>query len=650
MGTVEHVAFSLPDGRSRRWHEVMAWAEAVVGPGLGRPSAFSQPDLHPTADVVAVTVEIRTELTSAAVPHVAVVDGTGVDVRAPGWLPRWSPDGARLAHLDEAGLRIDGAQVPLVGRAECLAWSPDGSRLLVVLAEPGAEVSGAGGSGLVPQHDEADRWLPVVLSGTQPRGWRRLLVVDATTLQVTTVGRADLNVWDACWAGPRAVAAVCSDGSPTESAWYTADVRLLEVETGADRVLVRPTRQVGPISGSPSGTAVAWVEAVCSDRDIAAGVLHLVDVATGADRELDLGVDVTDVALLDDERLGVVGVRDLTTVVGTASAVGGTEVLWQAEQDSVPGFQPVASFRAGRAAFVRSGFRRPPEMCLLHEGRLSVLASSATSGTEGMAARLGTTEQRRWHAPDGWEISGFLHLPDRPGPHPLVVSVHGGPVLSLRGNWLFPSAIPLLLEAGYAVLQPNPRGSSGKGLEFAAAVVGDMGGADAQDITSGVQALVDEGLVDRTRVGVVGGSYGGFMTAWLVTQTDLFAAAVAMHPVTDWVVQHGAGNLGAWDELFLDGKPWVPDGQYRERSPMTHVRAVSTPTLFIAGRRDRATPPDQALLMHSALVDLGVPSECVLHLEEGHGARDLSAAVDNLARIVDWFETFMPATAPDGQQ
>jgi dipeptidyl aminopeptidase/acylaminoacyl peptidase len=146
----------------------------------------------------------------------------------------------------------------------------------------------------------------------------------------------------------------------------------------------------------------------------------------------------------------------------------------------------------------------------------------------------------------------------------------------------------------------------------------------------------------------MGGSYGGYLTAWLVTQTDAFAAAGAMHPITDWVMQHGASNIGSWDELFLDGKPYAADGLYRQRSPMTHVQAVNTPTLLIAGRLDRATPPDQARVMHQALVDLGVPSQCVVHPHEAHGARDLSAAIDNIARTIDWFQSFMPADTQGG--
>ena len=175
------------------------------------------------------------------------------------------------------------------------------------------------------------------------------------------------------------------------------------------------------------------------------------------------------------------------------------------------------------------------------------------------------------------------------------ITVHGGPVSSHRAAW--PGGAPLLtwlLSQGYAVWQPNPRGSSGRGLDVAGAVVGDMGGADAVDITSGVEALIADGTADPARIGVMGGSYGGFLSAWLITQSELFAAAVPMFPVTDWTQQHGISCIPGWDALFL------APGQDVDRSPLAHAAKARTPALFLAGALDRATPAGQALSMHRA--------------------------------------------------
>src|SRR5690606_16925121 len=119
-----------------------------------------------------------------------------------------------------------------------------------------------------------------------------------------------------------------------------------------------------------------------------------------------------------------------------------------------------------------------------------------------------------------------------------------------------------LVARGYAVLNPNPRGSAGRGQDFARMVFGDMGGADTGDFTSAVDALVERGIVDADRVGLIGASYGGFMSAWLVTQDQRWAAAVPTAPVTDWYSQHFTSNIPSFDALFLDGDPEVPGDRF----------------------------------------------------------------------------------------
>lgn len=617
------------DGRAAGFDPLRDHTERLLGPGLGRPTAASQACLHPHEDVVAATVEVRKELTGYAAAWVALLSAEGAKLLRPGHRPAWSPDGTRLAHLVDNGVQVDEAVVRLEGSPERLAWSPDGSRLLVVVAERGSEVGNLDGSGLHPR-DES--WLPHVSSSSRDVAWRRLVVVDLGTLHTTVAGRPDLNIWDACWSGPDSVVVVGSDGSSTESAWYTADLRRIDLATGADQVMAKPPRQLGAIAASE--TQVAYVDAVCSDRDLSAGELHLLDLATGEDRLVEVPADVSCVSFVDGA-LGWAGVRGLSTLIGVDD-----RVLWESESESAAGPQPQASFQRGRVAFVRSGHHLPPEACLVTGGSLQTLVSFAHPGCAVAVESGWTSEVRRWTAPDGLELDSWLLLPDRPGPHPLIVSVHGGPVASHRAGW--PGGAPLLswlLSRGYAVWQPNPRGSSGRGLSFADAVVGDMGGADAVDIRTGVEALIADGTADPARIGVMGGSYGGFMSAWLVTQCDLFAAAVPMFPVTDWSQQHGISNIPSWDALFLAA------GQDRDRSPLGHAEKVRTPTLFLAGGLDRATPAGQALSMHRALVARGVPSECVTYPEEGHGTKNLAATVDAAARVSDWFDRWMPSGA-----
>lgn len=203
--------------------------------------------------------------------------------------------------------------------------------------------------------------------------------------------------------------------------------------------------------------------------------------------------------------------------------------------------------------------------------------------------------------------------------------------------------MPLLVAAGYAVLSLNPRGSSGRGQAFAELVRGDMGGADTYDFISGVDALVEQGKADIARVGTTGISYGGFMSSWLITQDQRFAAAVPVSPVTNWVSQHWTSNIGGFDDLFLGSVATDPTGNHVLRSPVQLADRVRTPTLHVTGGLDRCTPPSQAQEFHQALAEHHVRSELAIYPHEGHGIAAFPAAVDATARTLDWFMQWMPA-------
>jgi dipeptidyl aminopeptidase/acylaminoacyl peptidase len=171
-----------------------------------------------------------------------------------------------------------------------------------------------------------------------------------------------------------------------------------------------------------------------------------------------------------------------------------------------------------------------------------------------------------------------------------------------------------------------------------------MGGLDVHDILSGVDALVAAGLVDRDRVGITGQSYGGYMAAWMPCLTDLFAASVARSPCTDWRSQHLTSNLAEFDRLFLDGDPFDPMSQYQTRNPLTHHAKCRTPMLLTAGSLDLATPANQAQQMYKALSEHGVETSLAIYPEEGHGVQAPPALADQCARMVAWFERFMPVS------
>ncbi|HEY1330032.1 MAG TPA: S9 family peptidase [Actinomycetota bacterium] len=573
---------------------------------------------------------------------------------------RWSPDGSRLAFLSDRtekgrfqlflltrGRLGEAHAAPVVeGSVEYLEWSPDGGRILLCVAGPGADLPGVQGSGTTEVSEgDLPSWVPSVKSSAEDGGWRRAWIFDVDERTVRAASREGLNVWEATWCGTDRLAAIVGDG-PGEDTWYTAPLALIDVESGKEQILLRSDVQLGLPSASPDGARLSVVQALCSDRMVIAGDLLLVDLESGDPAALDTqGVDVTHVAWRDATRLAFCGVRGQETVFGEVDATGGaSRIVWVDEATCGHVYPEARPIGDDGVAIVRQSYERYPEIAIVTPEGARTIATLSHPGAEyvrGIGGSMGLVE---WTSKDGRPISGLLVRPAGDAmPHPLVVSVHGGPISLVQSRWPSTGLSPLLASRGYAVLFPNPRGSTGRGQAFASEVYGDGGGADAQDILTGIDALVERGIADPARVGVMGGSYGGFMTAWLVTQTDRFAAAVAISPVTDWYSQHFTSNIAHWDRAFLEDAVDRAGGEYFTRSPVMFASRARTPTLVTAGGVDECTPAGQAIEFHRALREAGVETDLAVYPEEGHGVRKFPALLDYTTRVVAWFERHMPA-------
>lgn len=646
------------------YREVEEHFRRTEEPAIGRISGAADIDVSPDGRTAAFT-GWKTEKVGDQAARICTVDlesGAVQEITAGpnnDRMPRWSPDGARLAFLsdreDPGRVRLHMLEVGRLGEAvaapdtkgtvEYLSWSPDGARILLGVAALGAERAGAAGSGtLKGEPTDLPSWMPTVRS-SEPEGWRRLWTYDLESGQVREASREGLNVWEAAWAGPSEIAAVVSE-APGESDWYTAALALLDAESGKERIVYRSERQIGGPAASRSGARLAVIESIASDRGVVAGDVLVVDPTSGdAARQDTGGVDVSFIRWIDEDRLFVVGVRRMDTVAGVVDvSTGAFRELWAGPETAGGGWYPEASPLPDESFVMPfEAYLRPPEIVVISGDQVRTVVSFANPGTDYLAGCLGRIEKVSWTSPDGTEIEGLVAIPDGEAPHPMVVSVHGGPIALYRERWAMASLIaPTLVWRGYAVLLANPRGSTGRGQEFAEVVYGDMGGGDAQDLMAGVDAMIERGIADPDRLGVIGGSYGGFMAAWLVTQTNRFAASVAVSPVTDWYSQHLTSNLGIWNLQVLKDELQRPGGEFLARSPIAHAAKVRTPTLCIAGMRDRCTPPGQAVEFFQALADQGVETALALYPEEGHGVHGYPTAVDFCTRFVGWFERHMP--------
>ncbi|MFO0806283.1 MAG: S9 family peptidase [Gemmataceae bacterium] len=252
---------------------------------------------------------------------------------------------------------------------------------------------------------------------------------------------------------------------------------------------------------------------------------------------------------------------------------------------------------------------------------------------------LGEQKLISWKS-DEFTIEGILTLPPAEAnvkpPYKLLVHPHGGP--HSRSALGFDFTVQLFAAHGYAVLQPNFRGSSGYGQKFIDADRGDFGGGDMRDILAGADKLIADGIADRTRQFVYGTSYGGYLTTWLVGQTDRFKAAAAQNAVTDLTMMWCLSDIPSWTEWEFGGKPWEVPEKMRKHSPLTYVEKVSTPTLVLHAAADRRCPLPMGQAYHKALAARGVPTGLVTYPDEGHGIKQPKHREDVYRRVLDWFD------------
>jgi dipeptidyl aminopeptidase/acylaminoacyl peptidase len=500
--------------------------------------------------------------------------------------------------------------------------------LLVLAADLGADRAGAQSATKI-QEAGAEQQDPKVFRPAL--FWRRLWLVDAATGGTRDVTPEGVNVFEVGWAGGKAVA-VCTD-EPSESAWYDAWVGLIDLDALAVERVYTPKWQLQAPRISPGGQ-VAFVEGFSSDRGTLAGTVNVL-----GRRPIAPELHATWIEFADEDTLWVAGYRGAGTFAGRLSLDGSYEELAGGELTLGPRYSPALAVSAdgSRAAATCESADEAAEIVLWEDGKRRTL----TNLNAEVGPRLANIDWRayRWSSTDGLEIEGLLALPrgDVDGPRPLVVLVHGGPTGAW--SWMFAPAaglVQLLASAGYATLLPNVRGSVGWGPEFAEANLGDMGGGDFQDILTGIDALVRDGIVDDGRVAITGGSYGGFMACWAVTQTDRFAAAIPEAVVTDWVSFHSTTNIGQFDRLYLQADPYDAQGDYTQRSPVYHAGKSRTPTLILHGEDDLCTPLSQAVEFYNALVEAGCETELVVYPREGHGWTEREHQIDSWNRTRDW--------------
>lgn len=255
---------------------------------------------------------------------------------------------------------------------------------------------------------------------------------------------------------------------------------------------------------------------------------------------------------------------------------------------------------------------------------------------------LGDEAPITWKSPDGQEVEGLLLKPVgyTPGKrYPLLVNVHGGPTGAFSAN--FNAEGQFWAGKGWAVLYPNPRGSTNYGEKFMRANINDWGGGDFKDIMSGVDAVIARGIADPDHVAEWGWSYGGYMTCWIVTQTDRFKAAMMGAGLSDLPSMYGTTDIPGYIATFFTG-PLTKDtlSIYAQHSGITYVDNVKTPLLILQGAQDDRVPTSQSMEFYRALKDRGKTTELVYYPREGHGFREYYHQYDRMKRTYEWITKY----------
>lgn len=568
--------------------------------------------------------------------------------------PAWSADGSLFAFI-RSGAEGAAAQLwaargdeaprqvtTLAGGVEAYSLSPDGTRAVVV-SEVGERVT----------ETPPEVPTPIVLTRftlkEDGRGWlddrrKQLHMVDLATGTATQITSGDFDHWTPAWSPDGQWIAYISRQCEGRDRVYCSDVYVMPAAGGEARRISTydggdsdPQLDATPPQWSPDSTRLVW-ERGGADHVIwyAPSQPVVADLATGSERQ--------------------VGWIDRWVSQARFSA-DGQSLLALVEQDRTTWLARIP-LDGGEVQYLTSGNRFVYGFAEGPDGRLAVLDSDDVTPTQLRtveAAPRVLSPQNRWLAGrtllpmqdvawqgDGVEVHGLLLLPPdhQPGQrHPLVVRLHGGPVYQFSHE--FQADFQVLAQNGYAVLAVNPRGSSGRGADWAQAQMTRWGGPDVIDVSGGISQMIDMGVADPARIGVTGWSYGGILSDYMIASDSRVKAAVSGAGIANMLGGYGVDQYAREYELEL-GLPWVETDRWLALSyPFLHADRITAPTLFLCGEVDWNVPCSGGMQMYQALRANDVPSTLVVYPGQTHGLTVPSYLRDRMERTLAWFGQYL---------
>lgn len=567
--------------------------------------------------------------------------------------PAFTPDGKRIAFVvqrdgdDHAQIytqRVKGGEARALTDHEAsvgtFRFSPDGEQIAFLARDPEskAEKKARKAGDDVKIVDRNEKLSRLYLADGKGKKTRRLIP-------------GDLHVLDLAWApGGETIVVRAAPTTRVDADYMDSRLYAVDVATGDARQVAETPGKLGDFAVSPDGRHVAFLGAV-SRNDPLAQSLFVVPTDGGTPRNLTEGYEGSAVHLAwwDSDRVFLLAVEGTEHALYRLAIESG-----ERERLADPGVAVSAfDLRPDLDLLALAGHTHahPPALFVARADASEVRRIDEHNPVLA-DLRLARQEVVRWHAADGTEIEGILTYPlgspengGESPPHPLVLQIHGGPEgVSLNG-WtttpLYP--VQLLAKAGFAVLEPNYRGSQGRGVAYSQADHDDLGGSEFDDVLAGVDDLAERGVIDPERVGTGGWSYGGYFSAWAATRhSERFRAAMVGAGITNWISFTGTTDipyemsLVHWDSWWFD----EPELHW-QRSPLAHLENADTPTLILHGEEDARVHPEQGLELYNALRIKGIDTELALYPREGHGLSERAHQLDAIERVLGWFERYL---------
>jgi len=576
--------------------------------------------------------------------------------------PAFSPDGGHLAFTSSRSgsnqvwvIPVDGGEAEQLTEADpgvgSFAWSPDGSRVAYTMTDPPSEEQKAA------EREKRD----VIVVDQDFRNTHLYLVPVAANGEgerpVTRLTSGDFHVTSFSWApdGTRIVFAHAPDPR-INTGRLAGDISWVELAGQVVTPLVAGAGVETSPHVSPDGRYVAYVSTGDQIEPVGLGDIYLVEAGGGTPRKL---------ADTPDRSANILGwTADGSSVLFTESVRTERHVFALPTTGGAPRALTSGAGVVGSPSFSLDGrhmaftFQTPDVPADVHLSEVGRFAPRQLSDIHAGVPRpaMGRTELLTWRSADGrFEIDGLLTYPVdyEPGRrYPLVLNVHGGPAGVFSQGFTGGPDIyktQVFAQQGYAMLRPNPRGSTGYGKDFRYANIKDWGFGDYEDLMAGVDHVLEMGVAHPDSLLLMGWSYGGYMTSFAVTRTDRFAAASMGAGLPNLISMTTTTDIGDYLVGHMGGEFWDDYETYERHSAMYRIANVTTPTQVIHGERDLRVPFTQGQEFYTALQRRGIPTEMLVLPRTPHGPQEPKLLMEVTPRILKWFDGHLGRGRPATQ-